>query len=69
MRHKTKEFLAAIDEKSKALILGSIARHYGKSAEEIYEEVTHPDAEHLLDYMVEPARGAASVLMQRHGMR
>lgn len=25
-------------------------------------------AEHLLDYMVEPQRSAASVLMQRHGM-
>ncbi|WP_153785288.1 hypothetical protein [Pseudomonas sp. EMN2] len=69
MSHNTTAFLAAVGEKAKALILGSIARHYGRSAEEIYVEVTDPDAHHLLDYMVEPDRGATSALMQRHGMR
>ncbi|MNJ72542.1 hypothetical protein D3C77_692020 [compost metagenome] len=69
MTHKTKQFLSIIDAKAKALILGSIARHYGITAEQAYAEVTGDDAEHLLDYMVEPHRGAASVLMERHEMR
>ena len=61
-------FLAVIDADSKAEILESIAKHYGISAQEAYDEVTDDEAEHLLDYMVEPMRSAASVLMQRHGM-
>jgi hypothetical protein len=48
-------------------ILKSIAKHYGISAREVLDEVTHDEAEHLLDYMTEPERSATSVLMQRHG--
>ncbi|MHC5208749.1 hypothetical protein [Pseudomonas chlororaphis] len=61
-------FLSAIDSKAKALILESIAAHYGITAQEAHAEVTDNQAEHLLDYMVEPQRSATSVLMQRHGM-
>lgn len=62
-------FLAVIDSEAKAVILGGIAKHYGISARAAYDEVTDKSAEHLLDYMVEPQRSAASVLMQAHGLR
>ncbi|HHG6004070.1 TPA: hypothetical protein ACPWS4_003964 [Pseudomonas aeruginosa] len=68
MPNRNEQFLSAIDGKAKAMILESIAAHYGISPDDAYTEVTGAEAEHLLDYMVEPQRSAASVLMQRHGM-
>jgi len=68
MANRNQQFLSVIDGKAKALILESIAVHYGITSQEAYGEVTDSEAEHLLDYMVEPQRSAASVLMQRHGM-
>lgn len=62
-------FLSKIDSKSKSMILENIAKHYGISTQEAFSEVTDSEAEHLLDYMTEPARSAASVLMQKHGLR
>lgn len=62
-------FLSVIDADAKAEILGSIAKHYGISPETALAEVTGEGAEHLLDYIVEPLRSAASVLMQAHGLR
>lgn len=66
-----KKFLASVDAKSKDMILSAIAKHYGygESTEEIYEELVGPDAENILDYMVEPERSAAYVLYQRHGFK
>ena len=69
MPNNTSEFLEMIDAPAKELILTSIAEHYGISAQAAFEEVTADEAEHLLDYMVEPQRSAASVLMQAHGLR
>lgn len=69
MTNRNAQFLAVIDGGTKAKILESIAVHYGISSEKAFAEVTDDQAEHLLDYMVEPQRTAASVLMQRHGMR
>ncbi|ALN21805.1 hypothetical protein [Ectopseudomonas mendocina] len=68
MANRNAQFLSKIDSKAKALILESIAAHYGITPEEAYNEVADENAEHLLDYMVEPQRSATSVLMQRHGM-
>ena len=58
-------FLAAIDSASKDSIITSIAEHYGISSQEALDEVTTDGAEHLLDYMVEPHRSAASLVMLR----
>lgn len=69
MANNNAAFLAVIDAESKIEILACIAKHYGISIEEAFAEVTNDEAEHLLDYMVEPTRSAASVLMQRHGLR
>jgi len=60
-----KAFLAAIDSKTKADVLGNIAKHYGISPEEAYDEVVDDDAEHLLDYVAGPMRAAVSVLFQK----
>ena len=64
-----KKFLAAVDAKSKDMILSAIAKHYGISPAEMYDELIDEDAENVLDYMVEPARSAAYVLYQRHGFK
>ena len=69
MTNRNAQFLAVIDGGTKAEILESIAVHYGISSEKAFAEGTDDQAEHLLDYMVEPQRTAASVLMHRHGMR
>lgn len=65
----TADFLARIDKEAKGLILGAIAKHYGISEQEAYDEVVGIEAEHLLDYMTGPARAATSALMQKHGFR
>jgi len=69
MPNNNAKFLAVIDVAAKDEILASIAKHYGISSQAAFDEVTNASAEHLLDYMVEPQRGAASVLMQAHGLR
>lgn len=61
-------FLALTDVKTKDDILGNIADHYGTSKDVILNEVTHEEAEHLLDYVTGPMRAATSVMMQRHGL-
>jgi uncharacterized protein YfcZ (UPF0381/DUF406 family) len=66
---RTKEFLSAIKPEDKAAILKSIAKHYDRTSQVMLEEVTDAEAEHLLDYMVEPARSIASALMVQHGLR
>ena len=59
-------FLAATDTKTTGEILESIAKHYGISTQDAFEEIVSDEAEHLLDYLVEPKRSAVSVLMRRH---
>jgi len=61
-------FLAATDAKTRTEILGNIAKQYGISQNEAFEEVTDSEAEHLLDYVTGPTRSAVSVLMKRHQM-
>lgn len=65
----TKRFLAAITGEACASIVQAIAKHYGITEAEAYDEVTDPEAEHLLDYLTGGTRAAASVLMQKHGFR
>lgn len=63
------QFLSVLDGDTKSSILKGIAEHYKITPAQAYEEVTDPEAEHLLDYLVGPLRGATSLLMQRHGLR
>jgi len=62
-------FLAAITAEARNSILEAIARNYGITLNEAFEEVTHEEAENLLDYLTGATRAAASVLMQKCGMR
>lgn len=63
-----KAFLAATDPATRTEILAAIAAHYGITEAEALEEVTSPDAEHLLDYLTGSTRTATSLLMKRHGL-
>lgn len=69
MMNKNAKFLAVIDSATRDEILAGIGKHYGLNAKAAYDEVANESAEHLLDYLVEPQRTAASALMQRHGLR
>ena len=62
----TAAFFAATDAKTKSDVLANIAKHYGITSAEAFDEVTDADAESLMDYVTGPARLATSVLMQRH---
>lgn len=69
MANRNEMFLSVVDSAAKAAILTAIAAHYGITIEKAFAVVTGAEAEHLLDYMVDPQRTEASVLMQLHGMR
>lgn len=68
MTHAQKNimFLNITDGETKAKVLENIAKHYGISNEEAYQEVINDEAEHLLDYVTGHERAAIYVLMQRH---
>jgi hypothetical protein len=69
MNMRNKNFLNAIDKKTKTQIIQAIALNYGISKKEAFEEVTYEDSEDLLDYLPAEIRTATSVLMQKHGFR
>lgn len=62
-----REFLESLSSKARNEIITSIANHYGTDNNTIYEELIDPEAHQLLEYMVEPMRGATLLLMQRTG--
>lgn len=63
-----KAFLSVADVKTSDAVLSAVANHYGITKAEALEEVTHDEAEHLLDYLTGSVRSATSVLMRRHGL-
>lgn len=67
MTNRNAQFLSVVDGDTKAAILESIAGHYGITAEQAFAKIADEQAEHLLDYMIEPMRSATSVVMQRRG--
>ncbi|RCV93923.1 hypothetical protein DU506_00615 [Vreelandella rituensis] len=69
MPNLNQEFLSTVDAKTKEMILQSIAKHYEVTVEQAYAEVSDAEAEHLLEYLVEPQRTATLALMRRHGYR
>ena len=66
---KTKAFLALVDPLTKTFILEAVASHYKSTIETAYQEVTHSEAEHLLDYLTEPTRSTVFILMKRYCLR
>jgi len=65
---KTYGFLRIADARVRDEIINNITSRYGISRSEAFDEVTAPDAEHLLDYLTGPVRSATHVLMQRAGL-
>jgi uncharacterized phage-associated protein len=63
-----KKFLSVTDAKTRDDVLSAVANHYGITKDAALEEITHDEAEHLLDYLTGPVRTAISVLMLRHGL-
>ena len=64
----TATFFRLTDAQTKAAILDNIAKHYGITSSEAYEEVTDESAEHLLEYVTGPQRAATSLIMRRHNL-
>jgi len=63
-----RKFITALDATTQAEILDNVARNYGITRQQAFEEVTDDEAEHLLDYVTGPQRMATSLLMKRHGV-
>lgn len=59
------KFLNSVSKTTKQKIIGSIAKHYGATEQDIMDEVTGDDAENLCEYMVEPERSATYLMMQQ----
>jgi len=64
----TKRFFEVTDSGTKRDVLQNIANHYGCSIAQAEAEVTTEPCEHLLDYVTGPMRGAACLIMKRHGL-
>lgn len=65
-----KKFLQVAPKATIDSVLKSIAKHYGTTVADIKEELTHEEAESILDYIPEVGmRRAVSVLMQKYGIR
>ena len=65
--NQTAQFFIKVGPQITQEILQNVAKHYGMTIAETRDEVTHKEAEHLLDYVTGPCRAATSVLMQKHG--
>ena len=64
----TSNFLAVISDSSRSAILSLIARNYGITEQEAYDEVTDSESEPLLNYLTCSTRAAVSALKQKHGI-
>jgi hypothetical protein len=65
---KTLKLFEVTTIKVKNMILDNIANHYGITREETYEEVTHEEAESVLDYITGPERAYVHEIMYRNGI-
>jgi uncharacterized phage-associated protein len=64
----SKKFLSLIDVNTLDEILSAVAKHYGITKTAAFEEITHEEAEHLLDYLTGAVRTATSILMSKHSL-
>jgi hypothetical protein len=65
---KNFSFLRSADAQTREAIFAAIGNHYGITRDEVQDEVTNADAEHLLDYLTGSVRTATSLLMRRAGL-
>jgi hypothetical protein len=62
---KNYSFLRFADVQTREAIFAAIGNHYGITRNEVQNELTSADAEHLLDYLSGSVRTATSMLMRR----
>lgn len=60
-------FLSKMKDHERRHILESISKHYIEDVSEILTHITAPNAEHILEYMVEPIRTPAFLLTEQLG--
>ena len=65
----TTAFLNSLELKTKNEILLNIAKHYGITIDEAYNEITDADAENIMDYITGPIRSAVSILYYRFSLK
>ena len=66
---KTLKFFMTTEYKVQNDILSSIAKHYGITQSEAFEEVTDRQAEHLCDYIADQGlRAGTKLLMSKKGL-
>jgi hypothetical protein len=65
---KNSIFMWALESSVFEAILENIAAHYGITKAEAFDEITHDEAENLLDYVTGKERVAVSVLAQKYGL-
>lgn len=61
----TTAFLQQLSPKLKNTVLKNIASHYSITINEAYSEVTHEDAEGLMEYITGPERAAISLFYKQ----
>jgi ribosomal protein S24E len=61
----TKAFLLNTDTKTENLIVNNIAKHYGITSEEVYDEIYDEEAESLMDYITSEVRPVVSLLFNQ----
>lgn len=62
------QFLSIIDAPTRKEVLLAVANRYGITKAEALEEISHDEAEHLLDYLTGAVRTSISILMRKHGL-
>ena len=65
---RNQQFFALADSATSAAVLQAISAHYECTVEEALEEVTHAEAESLLDYLTGQTRTMASLAMRMLGI-
>jgi predicted DsbA family dithiol-disulfide isomerase len=60
-----KTFLNSLDVRTKNDVLSNIAKHYGISNDEAFDEVTDPEAESIMDYVTGSNRAAISLFYNK----
>lgn len=62
------QVLADADRRIANQVVSNIAAHYGIPTQQVFDEIFDAGAENLMDYVTEPVRSAASVILQKKGM-
>ena len=62
------QVLADADRRIANQVVSNIAKHYGITTQQVFTEIFDAEAEDLMDYVTEPVRSAAYVILKKKGM-